>query len=277
MTRPPGAIALSADWYEFRGFDRDRVQAARAAFLDHFPKDGRILDVGAGRGEFLSAAAAAGFRAEGVDSDPKAVAAANASGLRVVQADAQDFLLTHPAEFNGIFCSHLIEHLQSDEAKRLTTAAAAALTPEGILCIVTPNPGSLPTITHEFWRDPSHVRPYDLEALQFLCQSAGLEVMDSGHTPASELGLPIDPDDLRLSFVEPEPEQPPAGQPRAAGWVANQFQKSRMARELNAVIHRQRMQIERLEQNVALLSNSLRRLLEVFYEPSEIFVVARKS
>ena len=267
---------MSADWYEFRGFDRKRVQAARAAFLGHFPSGGRILDVGAGRGEFLAAASAAGFRAEGLDSDRKAVAAATESGLRVVLADAHDFLLTHPGEFDGIFCSHLIEHLSPRDAKRLIAAAASALTPEGVLCVVTPNPGSLATITHEFWRDPSHVRPYDLEAIAFLCLSAGLDIVDSGRNPDSELGLPIDPDDLRLDALEPEPEKPPAGQPRVAGWVANQFRKSRMASELQAVIHRQRMQIERLEQNVELLSNSLRRLLEVLYEPSEVFVVARK-
>ncbi|MCY4109642.1 MAG: class I SAM-dependent methyltransferase [Chloroflexi bacterium] len=267
---------MSVDWYEFRGFDRERVQAARAAFLGYFPDGGRILDVGAGRGEFLSAASEAGFRAEGLDSDRKAVAAAVESGLRVVHADAHDFLLTHPGEFDGVFCSHLIEHLSPTGAKRLIAAVAKALTPEGVLCVVTPNPGSMATITHEFWRDPSHVRPYDLEALEFLCISVGLEIVDSGRNPDSELGLPIDPDDLRLNALEPEPDRPPAGQSRLAGWVANQFRESRMARELQAVIHRQRMQIERLEQNVALLSNSVRRLVEVLYEPSEVFVVARK-
>ncbi len=267
---------MGADWYKFRGFDRDQVQVARAAYLDHFPKGGRILDVGAGRGEFLSAASEAGFQAEGVDSDRKAVAAASESGLRVVQADAHDFLLTHPGEFDGIFCSHLIEHFLPDDAARLISAAAGSLNASGVLCVVTPNPGSLPTVTHEFWRDPSHVRPYDLEALQFLCRSARLEVVESGQNPDSELGLPIDPDDLPLDNIASEPEQPAAEQSRIAGAIAKQFQKSRMARELNAVIHHQRMQIERLGQHVGLLSDSIRRLLEVLYEPSEIYVVARK-
>ena len=267
---------MSVDWYEFRGFDRERVQAARAVFLDYFPSGGRILDVGAGRGEFLSAASEAGFRAEGLDSDRRAVAAAAESGLRVIQADAHDYLLTHPGEFDGVFCSHLIEHFSPNDAKRLIGVAAKALAPKGVLCIVTPNPGSIATITHEFWRDPSHVRPYDLEALEFLCVSAGLEIVDSGRNPDSELGLPIDPDDLRLDSLEPEPDKLFQEQPRVAGWIAGQFGKSQMAHELKAVIHHQRMQIERLEQNVKLLSSSLRRLLEVLYEPSEIFVVARK-
>jgi SAM-dependent methyltransferase len=267
---------LSTDWYKFRGFDPDQVRAACAAYLGHFPQGGRILDVGAGRGEFLSAASEAGFQAEGLDSDHRAVAEANESGLRVVQADAHDFLLTHPGEFDGVFCSHLIEHFSPDDARRLIAAAAGALNTSGVLCIATPNPGSLPTVTHEFWRDPSHVRPYDLEALQFLCRSAGLEIVESGQNPDSEMGMPIDPDDLSLNRFGPEPEKPDSEQPRIAGTIAKHFQKSRMARELNAVIHHQKMQIERLEQHVGLLSDSLRRLLEVLYERSEIYVVARK-
>ena len=267
---------MGADWYKFRGFDRDRVQSARASYLVHFPGGGRILDVGTGRGEFLLAAVEAGFQAEGLDSDRKAVAEANESDLRVVQADARDFLLTHPGEFDGIFCSHLVEHFSPDDARRLISAAADALSAGGVLCVVTPNPGSLPTIAHEFWRDPSHVRPYDVEALQFLCQSSGLEVVESGQNPDSELGLPIDPDDLSLDSITSDFERPGSEQPRIAGVIAKHFQKSRMARELNAVIHHQRMQIERLEQHVGLLSDSLGRLLEVLYEPSEIYVVARK-
>ena len=59
--------------------------------------------------------------------------------------------------------------------------------------------------------------------------------------------------------------------------MAAQFEKSRMARDLKAVIHEQRTRIEDLERHVRLLSDSLRRLLDVLYEPSEIFVVARKA
>ena len=205
------------------------------------------------------------------------VAAATSAGSKVLQADAHDFLVTHPREFDGVFCSHLIEHLTPPDAKRLIDGIAGALNQDGVLCLVTPNPGSLPTTTHEFWRDPSHARPYDLEALEFLCLSAGLEIVESGQNPDSERGLPIDPDDLEFAETVREGAPPDERQPRIAGAVAAQFEKSRMARDLKAVIHEQRTRIEDLERHVRLLSDSLRRLLDVLYEPSEIFVVARKA
>ena len=267
---------MTSEWYKFRGFSHDQVRAARAIYLGHFPQGGRILDIGAGRGEFLTAARDSGFQAEGLDSDHKVVAEANKSGLRVVQADAHDFLLTHTREFDGIFCAHVIEHFAPDDAKRLINSAAGALNVRGVLCVVTPNPGSLPTVTHEFWRDPSHVRLYDLEALEFLCHSAGLEVIESDKNPHAEMGLPVDPQDLSFDKSVPRLETPDPEQPRVAGMIATQFQRSRMARELNAVIHQQRMHIERLETHVELLSNSLHRLLNVLYERSEIYVVARR-
>jgi len=244
-------------------------------YLRYFPAGGTILDAGCGRGEFMKAARERGFETVGVDSDEAAVAEGARLGLEVIRSDAAEFLTAHAGKFEGVFCAHLIEHLEPEGARRLVEAAAGALKPGGVLCLVTPNPGSLPTISHEFWRDPMHVRPYDLEALQFLCRAAGLEILASGQNADSQRGLPIDPSDLMVGSGE-SPPPPSAGQPKLASVLAAQIAKSRLARELQAVIHGQRLRIERLEAQVRLLAGALQRLLDVLYEPSEIFVVARK-
>jgi len=265
---------LSFDWYRFRQFDRATVRAAREPYLEHFAAGARLLDVGCGRGEFLEAAGERGFDARGIDLDPAAIAAAD--GLPAEVADALDFLPTHPAEFEAIFCAHVIEHLVPDAAARLIQAAAGSLRPGGVLCLVTPNPGSLPTITHEFWRDPSHTRPYDVEALAFLCGQAGLEITASGIDESSPRGLVIDPDDLATADTASPPAASPTDQPRLAGAVAAQFNRSRLAAQLRAEIHAGQLRIEHLEDRLEQVTAALRRLVEVIYEPSEIYVVAKR-
>jgi SAM-dependent methyltransferase len=267
---------LSFDWYRFRQFDRATVRAAREPYLAHFAAGARLLDVGCGRGEFLEAAGEQGFDARGIDLDPAAIEATRAAGLAAEVADALDYLPEHPDAFDAIFCAHVIEHLVADDAARLIQAAAGSLRPGGVLCLVTPNPGSLPTITHEFWRDPSHTRPYDVEAMAFLCGQAGLEITASGLDESAPRGFAIDPDDLAPAEPAPPPAAPPAQQPRIAGAVAAQFDRSRLAAQLRAEIHAGQMRIEHLEDRLEQVTAALRRLVEVLYEPSEIYVVATR-
>ncbi len=267
---------MSFDWYRFREFDRDSVRAAREPYLEYFAERAPLLDVGCGRGEFLEAARERGFDALGIDLDPSAVEAARSAGLRAEVADALQFLPAHREEFQGIFCAHMVEHLDPNGLTALINVAAAALQPTGVLCLVSPNPGSLPTITHEFWRDPSHVRPYDVESLAFLCTQAGLDVTASGVNVSSPRGLAIDPADLDLTEVDLPADTAPDPQPRLAGAVAAQFERSRLAAQMRSAIHRQQMRIEHLENQLGKVARALHRLVETLYEPSEIFVVARR-
>ena len=267
---------MSFDWYQFRQFDRATVRAAREPYLRHFAAGAQLLDVGCGRGEFLEAAGEQGFDARGIDLDPAAIEASRAAGMAEEVADALEFLPDHPDAFDAIFCAHLVEHLLAEDAARLIQAAAGSLRPGGVLCLVTPNPGSLPTITHEFWRDPSHARPYDVEALAFLCGQAGLEVTASGIDEASPRGLAIDPADLAPNDPAPPAAEPPDAQSRLAGAVAAQFDRSRLAAQLRAEIHAQQMRIEHLEDRLEQVTAALRRLVGVIYEPSEIYVVATR-
>jgi len=267
---------LSFDWYRFREFDRDTVRAAREPYLEYFARPGPLLDAGCGRGEFLEAARERGFDTLGIDLDPAAVEAVIATGLRAEVADALEFLPAHPDGFTGIFCAHVVEHLKPAATAALIQAAAGSLRPGGVLCVVTPNPGSLPTITHEFWRDPSHTRPYDIEALAFLCAQAGLEITASGVDESAPRGFAIDPADLDLTGVELPSETALTTQPRLAGAVAAQFDRSRLAAQMRSVIHHQQLRIDHLEDQLGKIANALQRLVEVLYEPSDIFVVARR-
>ena len=121
-----------------------RVAPLRGALVDreirHLPalEGGRLLDVGSGSGDFVAQMAALGWRSEGVDPDPAAVARARAAGLDVTQGRLTDLDdAEHAGAFDAITLSHVIEHLHepATELERVWRL----LRPGGLLWIATPN------------------------------------------------------------------------------------------------------------------------------------------
>lgn len=104
----------------------------------HLPKQpkGRLLDVGCGNGDFLEFAGRAGWQAEGVEPDPKAVETARMRGLTVHWGGVET--LSHEQEaFDGITMNHVIEHVHHPRAT--LEACYRLLKPNGWLWIETPN------------------------------------------------------------------------------------------------------------------------------------------
>ena len=265
---------MAADWYAFRDFDLEMVRDARAWYARFLPSAGRILDVGCGRGEFLDVAADAGLETHGVDLDPAMLAHAGAH--RIVEAEALDYLQSTPETFDVVSALHVIEHFPVGEGAALVRLGGSRLAPGGSLIVATPNPGSLPTIAHEFWKDPTHVRPYDVELLEFLCRDAGLDVQASGVNPASARGLPVTLDDLDITDDSSPERSAPPDEDRVTRWMGGRVARSRYAADLEAALHEVSAQLRHTRDELAQVAAIVRRALEVAYEPSEVFVVARK-
>ena len=266
---------MGADWYKQRGFATATVRQARAWYLRFIPQPGDLLDLGCGRGEFLAAAAEAGHRVLGLDHDQAMLA--EARELPVRQADALDFLQSTPDRYDVITAYHVIEHLAVRDAEAMIRLAADRLRPGGRLIIATPNPGSLPTIAHEFWRDPTHVRPYDRELIEFLTTGAGLQTVSAGLNPESERGLPVELADLDL---QPPTSTQGASSPsasRSSRWVAARLADSDYGQDLERAIHDVSDSLLHTRQELERIAGVLRRFLEVAYEPSELYVVARRT
>lgn len=264
---------MGADWYAQRGFTTETVRRARAWYLRFIPQPGDLLDVGCGRGEFLAVAAEAGHRVVGIDHDPEMLT--QAGSLPVHRGDALDFLQSTPDRYDAITAFHVVEHLAIREAEALIRLASDRLRPEGRLIVATPNPGSLPTIAHEFWRDPTHVRPYDRELIEFLTIRAGLETVAAGVNPQSERGLPVDLADLDLTPPAKSKDESDLVDTRASRWVAARVADSSYGHDLERAIHEVSDGLLHTRQELARVAGVLRRFLEVAYEPSELFVVAR--
>ena len=198
---------LESEYYSYMDFDPEHTREVLRHYVPMFEDRSPVLELGCGRGEFLGLLEAAGVKAQGVDSDEGMVEPAQRVGLDVVCADAIAFLHGDPAPgpYEGVFCAHFIEHLDPDQVRELLAGVRRVLAPGGRFVAVTPNPACYAVLSHDFWRDPTHVRFNDVPLLEFLCRQAELEVETSGTNPANHPGPPPE-------YLGPEPVvHPPLG------------------------------------------------------------------
>jgi SAM-dependent methyltransferase len=162
--------------YESRLMDSEYIRLLQRPRVQFFRGCRKVLDLACGPGVFLELLKEAGIQAMGVDRNEEIVKKARLKDLEVIQADIFDYLEKVEGGYEGIFCSHLLEHLSFDRVVRLIELIAKRLDPEGVLVFVLPNPGSIRLHLFGFWRDPEHVRFYTGNLIASVCQHYGLRV-----------------------------------------------------------------------------------------------------
>ena len=134
----------------------------------------RVLDVGCGNGDFLVEMRAAGWSAEGLETDARAVALARARGLDVREGALEPGAYP-PGSFDAITFNHVLEHLHDPVAT--LRAAREILRGDGLLWVATPNlasPGH--TRYGRAWRGlepPRHLILFSPSALVIALERAG--------------------------------------------------------------------------------------------------------
>ena len=152
---------------------RADVRERQQIYVDAFKDAAPVLDVGAGRGEFLELLGEAGVESRGIELDEELVEYGRSQGLAVDRADAVSHLEGLADDsLGGIFAAQLVEHLPPATLVRFLTLAAAKLRPDGLLVAETINPLSLVALKHYF-ADPTHAQPLVPQTLEVLARQAG--------------------------------------------------------------------------------------------------------
>jgi SAM-dependent methyltransferase len=149
-------------------------------YLKHLANaPGKVLEIGSGRGVLLGLMKEAGIEAYGLDACDEAVVYCRGKGLDAVHGDALRHLSELPtASLGGIFCAHVIEHMQPAQAVDLIRESYRVLKPGSRIVIITPNAKDLRT-GERFWLDLTHVRPYPEKLLVVLLKRQGFSGVKS--------------------------------------------------------------------------------------------------
>lgn len=177
----------AADFNAPQGRELERRQSVArqrlsriAALLGKSAGDIRVLDVGCSRGQFVAAAIAAGYRAEGVEPAPRIAEAARAAGLPVTTGLLEDQKFPD-GRFDALTLFEVIEHLR--EPLPLLTECRRVLKPGGILLVSTANAESWTAAAmgahwdyFDMARDGGHISFYNPRSMVKIAATAGFEV-----------------------------------------------------------------------------------------------------
>lgn len=183
-----GSDYESIDYFDFENHFRGSIESiknAQKSYLKYFADKKHVLDIGCGRGEFLSLLKESGVPAEGVDVYQPYADYCNMKGLKAECADGIEFLADSHDEIDGIFVGQVVEHLETGQIIRLCEKAWEKLPEGGCIVIETPNPTSLAIYTNAFYIDPSHVKPVHPLTMKYYLEKAGFKNIEIVYTESS--------------------------------------------------------------------------------------------
>jgi len=240
----------------------------QANYVKFFKDCSFVLDIACGEGFFLELLKQSGIKAMGVDSDSQTVKELQKRDYNVVESDIFDFLTTDEQVFDGIFCSHFIEHLDFDNVLKLIALSKEHLKRNGVFVLVFPNSESIRDQLFGFWKDPQHKRYYHSELISTMLEQFGFEIEFSN---ASDSNLQIPPLDLTRNSSEGKSEKPPSLKAVLKNRIKKVIHRYSGANELRNEF---RSEIVQLKEQVNLLT---RLLNKIWAHPDEIVIAARKK
>jgi len=192
VSESPVPDEIESSYYTAQGFDPAHSRQVRSHYLPFVLGRGFLVELGCGRGEFLSLVAEQQPEARrlGVDVDPEMVRQVREAGHEAVEDDLLTYLHGTSDRPDAVFLAHVIEHLSVGEAFAMFGRLREVIPAGGRLIVVTPNPACFANLSNDFWSDPTHVRLYTLDLLQFLLGETGFEVIDAGGNPLDVPGPP---------------------------------------------------------------------------------------
>lgn len=198
-TQDPGGRALDLLYLDFE----DRARGSRAeigerqsVYLPLVEEIGAgtaerpILDLGAGRGEWLEVLRDRGLVARGIDVNEAMVALCSSLGLECGKADALSTLAGLADNSLGMISGfHIIEHLPYDVFVGVIDEALRVLAPGGVLLFETPDPQNVLVGSHNFYMDPTHRNPMPSAMVRIVAEARGFTSVEIRRLHPSDGGF----------------------------------------------------------------------------------------
>ncbi len=242
--------------FESQFMDRNYIQMLQRPRVRFFKDCKRVLDLACGPGFFLELLKEASIEAVGVDRNEAIIEKVRLKGLKAIHSDIFHYLESVKERHDGIFCSHLVEHLPFDRVLRLVELMVMKLDPGGVLVLVFPNPGSIRLHLFGFWRDPEHVRFYNGNLIASVCQHYGLKMEYSSEEE--------EPNRLEVPRLEPL-AIPSAGK----GWRSLFQERDKM----DSFLHEFNRGVEAFNQKMERFSEALNK---IWSRDDEVVLVLKK-
>jgi O-antigen chain-terminating methyltransferase len=139
----------------------------------------QIVDIGCGRGEWISYVRQKGRDATGIDVNAVMVEACLEQGFDARNTDALKYLRSLPTcSVAAVTGFHIIEHLPFDYLFALVQESYRVLVEGGSVLFETPNPENVLVGSHTFYHDFTHRNPITPSAITFLLKYHHFEEID---------------------------------------------------------------------------------------------------
>lgn len=144
------------------------------AYSENLSEVPRSLDIGCGRGEFVELFVQNNFDAAGVEINENFISSARNKGLNIIKEDALSFVRKEQeSKYDIVSLIHVIEHLNFDYLFELFREIYRILKPGGSIIVETPYTKNIVLGIYNFWLDPTHIRPVNVELLRTLSNYLG--------------------------------------------------------------------------------------------------------
>lgn len=176
----------------FRG-DSAEIMERQRCYLEYF-KEGPVVDIGCGRGEFLALLKNQGIEAVGVELSKENFHCCTEQELPVLMGDGIAYLEgCEEGSLGGVFGAQVAEHLTLKNLSRLFASAYKALKPGGVLILETLNPQCLMIFAESFYLDPSHEKPLHPLTMRFMAEYQGFLPCELVYKSPSDPNLNLKP------------------------------------------------------------------------------------
>lgn len=170
------------------GGSDDEIRNNLSQYIKYFKLCKNVLDIGSGRGLFLDLLRENGIGSYGVDVNEDLVTYCKRKELDVVREDAISHLeKLSDRSLDGIFASHVIEHLSIENIIYLIDSCYKKLQYGSYAIFVMPNILNISVSSNLFYVDPTHITHVHPNVIKFLMNSSGFrELEEKYYYPLSE-------------------------------------------------------------------------------------------